>query len=65
MPPAFIDRAFERFTRADAARAHSGGAGLGLSIVRMIAEAHGGEAHAQNRAGGGTDVWVSLPTAGP
>jgi signal transduction histidine kinase len=65
MPPAFIDRAFERFTRADAARAHSGGAGLGLSIVRMIAEAHGGEAYAQNRAAGGTDVWLRLPAAGP
>jgi len=65
IPAEFIDRAFERFTRADAARGHSGGAGLGLSIVRMIAEAHGGEAHAQNRAEGGTDVWVALPTAGP
>ncbi len=61
MPPEFIDRAFERFTRADAARGHSGGAGLGLSIVRMIAEAHGGSAHAQNRAGGGMDVWLRLP----
>ncbi len=65
MPPEFIERAFERFTRADAARGHAGGAGLGLSIVRMIAEAHGGAAHVQNRTGGGTDVWVTLPTAGP
>jgi heavy metal sensor kinase len=65
IPPAFIDRAFERFTRADAARRHGGGAGLGLSIVRMIAEAHGGEAHARNREGGGADVWVVLPAGGP
>jgi heavy metal sensor kinase len=65
MPPEFLDRAFERFTRVDAARGHSGGTGLGLSIVRMIAEAHGGEAHARNRAGGGTDVWMALPAAGP
>jgi heavy metal sensor kinase len=65
MPPEFIDHAFERFTRADAARGHSGGAGLGLSIVRMIAEAHGGAAHVQNRPGGGTDVWVALPAGGP
>jgi two-component system, OmpR family, sensor kinase len=64
MPPEFIDRAFERFTRADPARGHSGGAGLGLSIVRMIAEAHGGAAHARNRDEGGTDVWVTLPAAG-
>jgi heavy metal sensor kinase len=65
MPPEFIERAFERFTRADAARGHSGGTGLGLSIVRMIAEAHGGGAHARNRADGGTDVWLTLPAAGP
>ena len=35
--------------------------GLGLSIVRTIAEAHGGTAHVANRADGGADVWVALP----
>ncbi len=44
----------ERCTRA-------GGAGLGLSIVEVIARAHGGSAHAINRPGGGADVWLSLP----
>jgi signal transduction histidine kinase len=58
-PPAFLDRAFDRFSRADDAR-HEGGAGLGLSIVGLIAEAHGGVARAANRAGGGADVWVEL-----
>ena len=62
-PPEFLERAFERFTRPDAARSR-GGTGLGLSIVRVIAEAHGGVAVATNRAGGGADVWVALP-AGP
>jgi heavy metal sensor kinase len=61
-PPAFLDGAFERFTRADHARTE-GGAGLGLSIVRAIAEAHGGSAHASNREHGGADVWVAVPAA--
>lgn len=62
-PPELMDEAFERFTRLDQARAR-GGSGLGLSIVRAIAEAHGGSAHLANRNGSGADVWVSLPSAG-
>ena len=64
LPPEFVGRAFERFSRPDPARGPAG-AGLGLSIVRMIAEAHGGTAHVANRAGGGADVWVELPASGP
>jgi two-component system OmpR family sensor kinase len=59
-PDGFLERAFERFSRADAARAR-GGAGLGLAIVRTIAEAHGGSAHAVNTTPAGTDVWISIP----
>jgi heavy metal sensor kinase len=61
-PPEFLERAFERFTRSDQARPR-GGAGLGLSIVRVIAEAHGGTAHAANKDGRCVDVWISLPSA--
>jgi heavy metal sensor kinase len=59
-PPAFIGRAFERFSRADESRAGDG-SGLGLSIVDTVAQAHGGSAHAANREHGGADVWISLP----
>jgi two-component system, OmpR family, sensor kinase len=58
-PCAFLPEAFERFTRADAARSGAG-AGLGLAIVRAIARAHRGEAHAANRESG-ADVWIELP----
>ena len=56
----FVARAFERFTRSDETRA-SGGAGLGLSIVQTIAEAHGGNARAGRAESGGADVWLVLP----
>jgi two-component system OmpR family sensor kinase len=59
-PGDFVERAFERFSRADAARSR-GGAGLGLAIVRTIAESHGGSAHAANIEPRGADVWLSIP----
>ena len=59
-PPDFVPHAFERFSRADAARS-GGGAGLGLAIADAIARAHGGTAHAANATEGGADVWLSLP----
>ena len=62
--PAFLERAFDRFTRPDEARAEEG-SGLGLAIAAMIARAHGGEAGARARPGGGADVWLSLPTGRP
>jgi signal transduction histidine kinase len=62
-PEDIIDRAFERFGRADDARSHGAGSGLGLAIVQAIAHAHGGSAHARNLPKGGADVWIALPRA--
>ena len=59
-PDDLLERAFERFSRADPARSGEG-TGLGLAIVGAIAAAHGGDAGARNLAGGGADVWISLP----
>jgi two-component system OmpR family sensor kinase len=55
LTPDFEERAFERFTRADEGRT-GGGAGLGLAIVRAIAQAHGGEARSE-----GARVILTLP----
>ena len=55
-------RAFERFYRADPARARaSGGAGLGLSIVSSVVDAHGGRATASAGPTGGALIRVELP----
>ncbi len=56
-----LPHVFERFYRADSARALPG-SGLGLAIVRQAAEAHGGEAQAANASGGGALLRVSFGT---
>jgi len=59
-PLEFRSRAFDRFSRADGARSR-GGSGLGLSIVELVADAHGGSAGLSEPPSGGADVWISLP----
>jgi heavy metal sensor kinase len=63
-PESFLTEAFEPFARADAGEP-DGGAGLGLAIVRAIAVAHHGSVVAQNRAGGGARVTLTLPDQRP
>ncbi len=61
-PGDFLTGAFQRFSRPGESRSGTG-SGLGLSIVDLIAEAHGGSAGAQNRPEGGADVWIAVQQA--
>jgi two-component system, OmpR family, sensor kinase len=55
-PPEFLNRAFDAFARGDPSDRDGHGAGLGLAIVRAVAEAHGGSVWAENLAEGGARV---------
>lgn len=56
------DRVFERFYRADPARARrTGGSGLGLSIVKHAVQRHGGEVKLWSRPGRGSTFTIRLP----
>lgn len=60
-----LGRIFERFYRVDKARSRSaGGAGLGLSIVRWAAEAHGGRLLVESTPGAGSTFSLLLPLRG-
>jgi signal transduction histidine kinase len=62
VPPHAVAELFEPFKRLAADRIdHSGGAGLGLAIVRSITQAHSGTVAAAAREGGGLRVEVRLP----
>jgi len=64
VPESDIERAFEPFHRLEGSRSReTGGAGLGLAVVRAIARGHGGEVTLENRAEGGLRARVSLPLA--
>jgi two-component system sensor histidine kinase MtrB len=65
LPPAAIPHIFDRFYKADTARARSGGSGLGLAIAWENARLHGGHIHAGNHPDGGAVFTVSLPMNGP
>jgi len=65
VPAEDLPRLFDRFYRADTSRTRtSGGAGLGLAIVRAIVQAHGGSIEAENLPEGGSRFTVRLPASG-
>jgi two-component system sensor histidine kinase SenX3 len=58
------DRVFERFYRSDPARSrHTGGSGLGLSIVKHVAQNHGGDVRVWSQTGKGSTFTIRLPEA--
>lgn len=59
------ERIFERFARAETERRRTKGAGLGLSIVRAIAEAHGGTVKLESNDDGGNVFTIELPVELP
>jgi two-component system sensor histidine kinase MtrB len=65
LAPTAIPHVFDRFFKADTARARSEGSGLGLAIAWENARLHGGHIHADNHAGGGAVFTVSLPLDAP
>jgi two-component system sensor histidine kinase MtrB len=64
LPPAAIPHLFDRFYKADTARARSEGSGLGLAIAWENARLHGGHIDAGNHSGGGAIFTASLPVNG-
>ena len=64
LSPDKLGRAFERFYRGDASRTRQGekgGSGLGLSIAKVLVEAHGGTLDARNHPQGGAVFTLVLP----
>jgi signal transduction histidine kinase len=66
IPPENLPHIFDRFYRVDKSRARAqGGSGLGLSIAKWIAQAHGGTIRVTSQVGKGTTFSVTLPLLAP
>ncbi len=64
IPPEKLPHIFDKFYQVGS-DARSKGAGLGLSIAREIAEAHGGRIEAESAPGRGTTIRITLPLRQP
>ncbi|MGK2904839.1 MAG: PAS domain S-box protein [Desulfuromonadales bacterium] len=65
MSPAERERIFEKFYRADISNTGVSGLGLGMSLVKEIIKAHGGETRVESTPGVGTTIVFSLPNRKP
>jgi signal transduction histidine kinase len=63
VPDVYRERIFEAFFRLPGHAEREGGVGLGLSLVRQIAERHGGRVRCEPREGGGSCFVLVLPAA--
>ncbi len=63
VPQPMRERIFESFFRLPGHAEQAGGVGLGLSLVKQIAERHGGSVRCEGREGGGSSFVLSLPLA--
>ena len=61
VPSEYRGRIFEPFFRLPGSSERVGGVGLGLALVKSIAERHGGIVHCQDRPGGGACFQISMP----
>ena len=65
VPATLRERIFEPFYRLPGASERNGGVGLGLALVKSIAERHGGSVRCEDRPGGGASFVICLPAKGP
>ncbi|MET0517538.1 MAG: ATP-binding protein [Burkholderiaceae bacterium] len=61
VPEAMRERIFEAFFRLPGHAEQAGGVGLGLSLVKQIAQRHGGQVRCEGREGGGSSFVFSVP----
>jgi signal transduction histidine kinase len=64
VPADYRERIFEPFFRLPGHAEKAGGVGLGLALVRQIAERHGGQVRCEAREGGGSRFTLTLPQPG-
>ena len=66
IPAEDLSRIFEPFYRVDPSRSRaSGGTGMGLAVVKLLVQVHGGSVRAENRPSGGSRFIVQLPASPP